>query len=311
VTPYQDIIDDAGNVLVEGYRSCADRYSVVRDVAATLRKPFTVLDIGAASGYFSIRLTQEFGARCVAVDRDASVLGATGRVAAVVNRDVSAEDVRRLGTFDMVLGLSVLHHIPTWRAMLDMMVRVARSALIVETPHPAERLRSAKARHALADIDSTLRSSGMERMGEATAVWQRALPRGLYVQRWPGAAVEGRAFSGSGSNGKHTVRFAAAAAEVLGYVPFPGSLNVRTSRAFRLGAYAAEYVDAARGRGGRRGGDYQLWHARVEGYNGPAHVMRPGQRGHGRDVLEVWAPVKLKDVLGIRDGDTVRLRIGA
>jgi CTP-dependent riboflavin kinase len=40
-------------------------------------------------------------------------------------------------------------------------------------------------------------------------------------------------------------------------------------------------------------------------------VMRPGRRGHGRYVLEVWAPVPLKEVLGIGDGDTVKLSIGA
>jgi CTP-dependent riboflavin kinase len=72
-----------------------------------------------------------------------------------------------------------------------------------------------------------------------------------------------------------------------------------------------EYVDGQRRRGGRKGGDYQIWHARVEGYDGPAHVMRPGVRGHGRDVLEVWAPVKLRDALSLSDGDPIALRVGA
>ena len=68
---------------------------------------------------------------------------------------------------------------------------------------------------------------------------------------------------------------------------------------------------ARRGKGGRRGGDYQIWHARVEGYDGPAHVMRPRHRNHGRRVLEVWAPVKLKDELGLEEGSRVKLRVGA
>jgi CTP-dependent riboflavin kinase len=136
--------------------------------------------------------------------------------------------------------------------------------------------------------------------------------RPTYILRRPGGLPTGGVvFSGSGSNGRHLARVQDELAAFLGYVPYPGSLNVRTKYAFRLGAYAAEFVDQHRGKGGRRGGDYQVWHARIAGYDGPAHVMRPGRRGHGRYVLEVWAPVPLKEVLGIGDGDTVKLSIGA
>ncbi len=309
---YQDSVDEDGVVVTAGYRSCADRYEVVRKVAQSLRRPFTVLDLGAASGYFSIRLTQDFGARAVAVDRDPAVREAIGRVAAVEQKTMDPEMVRRMGTYDMVLGLSFLHHVPGWRAMLDMLNRITRSALIIETPHPREKLRVAVNRHELGAIDAAVRDlPGMRRVGTSSGVWQNDLTRGIYLLRRDGLPVAGKVFSGSGNNSIHTERFREDMERVLGYVPFPGSLNVRTRRAFRLGAYAAEYVDARRGRGGRKGGDYQVWHTRVQGYDGPAHVMRPGARTHGRKVLEVWAPEKLKDVLGLEDGGEVTLRIGA
>ena len=308
---YQDRVDEKGTVVAEGYRSCADRYAVVREVAQSLRRPFTVLDLGASSGYFSTRLTQDFGARAVAVDRDPAVREAIGKVAAVVQKTVDPEMVRKLGTYDMVLGLSFLHHVPNWRGMLDIMNRITRSALIIETPNPMEQLRVAVNRGVLGAIDTAVRAIGMKQVGTSSGVWQRDLPRGIYLLKRGGLPVVGKVFSGSGNNSTHTERFREDLAGVLGYVPFPGSLNVRTPRAFRLGAYAAEYVDERRGRGGRHGGDYQVWHARVEGYDGPVHVMRPGARTHGRNVLEVWAPVKLKDELGLKDGGTITLRIGA
>lgn len=308
---YQDVIAPDGSIVAEGYRTCEDRYEAVRAVASGLRRPFTVLDLGAASGYFGLRLTEDFGARVVAVEPSDDILPAASRLAAVVRSRVNAEEVRRLGTFDMVLALSFLHHQKAWPAMLDMLNRVARSAFIVETPHPKERLRSAPARHQLAQIESSLKALKMNRVGAFPAVWDRGLSRGMFALHRPGLPVSGKVFSGSGNNSRHLTHFADKLSALLGYMPVPGSLNVRTPRAFRLGAWAGEFVDERRGRGGRRGGDYQVWHARLEGFDGPVHVMRPGKRAHGRDVMEIWAPVRLKDELGLRDGDTVKLRIGA
>lgn len=308
---YQDRLGEDGQVLEAGYRECADRYEVVRQAVEGLRRPFTVLDLGASSGYFSIRLTEEFGARCVAVERTDVITEAKDRVAAIVRANLNAEQIRKQGSFDVILALSFLHHQPKWRGVLKVLERHTRSALIVETPNPAEKLRQAPAREELGDIEQALRDLGMRRIGTSPGVWDPTLERGIWLMRRDGIRVQGVATSGSGQNGNHALRFRKDVTDLLGYEPFPGSLNVKLPRAFRLGAYALQYVDRRRGKGGRRGGDYQLWHAKVEGYDGPAHVMRPGIRGHGRDVLEVWAPERLRDVLGVEDGDPVALRVGA
>jgi CTP-dependent riboflavin kinase len=308
---YQDRIDDEGAVLAPGYRSCEDRYALIRRAMHGIRWPFTVLDLGAASGYFSIRLTRDFAARCVAVDRSAEVKEAEGRVAAVVQGDLDLERIRRQGTFDVILALSLLHHQRDWLRILDLLVAHTRSALIVETPHPSEKLKQAVARHQLGDIEEALRAAGMVRIGSSPGVWNHELQRGLWMLRKRGIPISGKVESGSGSNGALLPRFQHEVAGMLGYTPYPGSVNLRTSRIFRLGAYAMEYVDPVRGRGGKRGGDYQIWHATIDGYDGPCHVMRPGVRGHGRDMLELWAPVRLRDVLEVDDGDTITVRIGA
>lgn len=308
---YQDQIASDGSVITAGYRECAERYRQIGATLTTLRRPFTVLDLGAASGYFSVRLTEDFGARCVAVDRSRDVMAAEGRVAAVVHGDLNSEQIRRQGTFDVILALSFLHHQKNWRAVLNVLLRSTRSALIVETPNPAERLKQAVARHEMNAIEAALVKAGMVRIGTSPSVWDPSIERGLWLLRRDGIRVQGHVFSGSGNNGTWVPRMRAELGALLGYEPYSGSLNVRLPRAFRLGAYAMEYVDGRRGRGARKGGDYQIWHARVEGFDGPAHVMRPGVRGHGRDVLEVWAPVKLRDTLSLSDGSTVTLRIGA
>lgn len=306
---YQDTLDETGAVVAKGYRECEERYRVIRAQAAKLRRPFTVLDLGAAEGYFSVRLAQDFGARCTAVESRDVIRQAD--LASVVQKDVDAEDVRLLGTYDVVLGLSFLHHVPDWRGMLEQMDRSARSLLVVETPTPEEKLRSALNRHQLGAIQQAVMDRCGVPKGFAPSVWDDALERGLWIKRREGLPVRGVVQSGGGNNNGHVRRFLEDLEPVLGYVPFPGSMNVHTKHAFRLGAYCAEYVDPRRGRGGRRGGDYQIWHARVEGYDGPAHVIRPGVRGHGRNCLEVWAPVKLREHLGLGDGDEVSLRIGA
>jgi CTP-dependent riboflavin kinase len=195
--------------------------------------------------------------------------------------------------------------------MLNALNRVTRSALIIETPHPQEKLKRAAAKNVLPTIVQAVKTlSGVHSFSGATSVWDPDLTRDLYVMRRSGLPTSGRVFGGSGNNQVHLKRSQDDLANVLGYRPFPGSLNLRTKYAFRLGAHALEFVDH-RGKGGRRGGDYQIWHARVEGFDGPAHVMRPGQRNHGRYVLEIWAPVNLREHLELKDGALVKLRIGA
>lgn len=307
---YQDVVDESGKTLVRGYRECASRYEVIRDYVATLRRPFTVLDLGASAGYFSIQLTRDFGARCICVEPSPDIEHARDQVAAIVRSKVMPEDVRKLGTFDVVLGLSVLHHMTYWQSMLAMLDRIARSALIIETPNAEEKLRKAVVRNNLGSIIKLIEKDGFTVIGETPSVWDRRLVRPMYAKRRSGISTRGTVFSGSGQNGMHLSRSQDDLENLLGYRPFLGSLNLKTKYAFRLGAYAMEFVDA-RGRGGRRGGDYQVWHARIDGYDGPAHVMRPGSRTHGRYVLEVWAPVNLREHLDLQDGSTVTLRIGA
>ena len=104
-------------------RSCSDRLQhflpLVRAYAAFLNRPIRVLDVGCAQGYYSLSMATE-GCSVTGID----FLDANVRICAALAAErgfsnalffaVSIEDFIdkvELGQFDLVLGLSVFHHI--------------------------------------------------------------------------------------------------------------------------------------------------------------------------------------------------------
>ena len=141
---YQDTIDDTGRTRRPGTRECGSRYDAI--TAHLEGERFTVLDLGAYAGYFSIRLAYDYDAHVTAVDDyPALVERCRGwRNITVIADRLTPEQVDKLGRFDVILALSVLHHIPRWEQMLE--VLVANSDLLfVEPSNPAERLPKAQA----------------------------------------------------------------------------------------------------------------------------------------------------------------------
>ena len=114
---YQPITMD-GTVLGEGERGCADRWNLIRE-QITAYKCRTVMDIGCAEGYFVHRAAEQCG--CVALGVDADVRRLTmAHSAATLSRlqgaafmyaEVSPEFIQQLPSFDLVIFMSVLHHI--------------------------------------------------------------------------------------------------------------------------------------------------------------------------------------------------------
>lgn len=111
-----------GNTVSQGQRECEERYAVVKKFASRFTRPFTVLDIGANSGYFGFRLAEDFDCVVVMVEARPSLqrrlrylakcnAGSKGSVV-VLGKKMSLAELERLGEaehFDMVMALSVLH----------------------------------------------------------------------------------------------------------------------------------------------------------------------------------------------------------
>jgi len=98
--------------------------------------------------------------------------------------------------------------------------------------------------------------------------------------------------------------------ERLGYTPYPGTLNVRVGpAALRRASLVAEWsgvrVDGFHA-SGRTFGGATCFPARMNGH--PCHLIHP-DRSHYKDVIEFIARDCLREVLHLKDDDTVAVAI--
>ncbi|MFB6112923.1 MAG: DUF120 domain-containing protein [Halodesulfurarchaeum sp.] len=107
--------------------------------------------------------------------------------------------------------------------------------------------------------------------------------------------------------------------EILGYEPYPGTLNVDLSpRSKRqrsaLDSFDGIVIDAWEDEGRTYGGAH-CYPAMIETDGGltygEGHVIVPDRTHHDEDQLEVIAPDKLRDELGLLDGDEVIVHVEA
>ena len=141
---YQDVWVK-GAVVERGERDCAPRYEVIRKVAERFDRPFTVLDIGANLGYYSLRLAEDFDCTVLAVEGQVAPYFSTvlnknqnPRVLAT-NRNMSLADLQTLADvehFDLVLGLSVTHHFDA--SYVDVLEQIRRLGFVTILELPTE-----------------------------------------------------------------------------------------------------------------------------------------------------------------------------
>lgn len=112
---------------------------IIRDLAyedAQWEQPFSVLDLGANTGSFSRGLADE-GFRVAAVEPpNEKSLAHPGVVE--YRHWVQHPDDLPEGPFHYALVLSVLHHIPAWKSVLEGVFDRTRKFVFVEVPHPSE-----------------------------------------------------------------------------------------------------------------------------------------------------------------------------
>jgi CTP-dependent riboflavin kinase len=297
--PYTDVWV-RGGLERRGERDCSPRYEAIRDRLAELAAP-SVLDVGANSGYFGIRLAEDLGGQVTLVD-DAPALPAIAAAQdnpalGVIPRRLTPKGLRQLARRDVVLALSVLHHFADWAAALEEL-RACRRWLFIEVPHPAERwMRVAASRRAVTDIHEAVSSLG-ELVCESERVGRdgHAYLRPTYIVAGTVRPFTGTVFSGSGTCSRKLPE-QTDLPDRLGYRPYPGSLNLHAD--VDLGEPAVDYV-------GPKGRDYRFWPAWIDDV--ACHVMVPGRRGWPGSV-EVVAPVSLRERFGLADGDGLEVDI--
>ena len=96
----------------------------------------------------------------------------------------------------------------------------------------------------------------------------------------------------------------------MGYSPYPGTLNVRvTAEALRkvdlVTHWTGMRIDGFQA-SGRTFGGATCFVARMNGH--ACHLIHP-DRTHYKDVVEFVASDCLREALGVRDGDTVKVEL--
>ncbi len=124
-------------------------------------------------------------------------------------------------------------------------------------------------------------------------------------------SIKGTVESGLGEGGYYLSRkeYVLQIEELLGFTPYPGTLNIRLEpvqmaryRHFLSGAVLIKGFVSE----GRTFGDVVAVRAEIGGMRCAAITPK---RSHYSDVIEIIAPVKLRDALNLRDGDEVEMRV--
>ena len=142
---YQDILVD-GLTIKEGVKDCEIRFPNIKKILDQYKRPFTVLDIGASEGYFSLRIAAEYDCTCVMIEGDKTlrlpeICGLNKKLGnlVVLEKFITPQDLKELGEcehFDLVLAFNVIHQLKgEWKETIDYLLTLGDNILI-ETPPP-------------------------------------------------------------------------------------------------------------------------------------------------------------------------------
>jgi riboflavin kinase, archaea type len=92
----------------------------------------------------------------------------------------------------------------------------------------------------------------------------------------------------------------------LGFVPFPGTLNIKLDRPFIPQTMKTIYIEGFWDEN-RNYGKCKCYTISVQGIK--AAIIRPDRSNYPADLVEVIAPVHLREALGLVDKDTVAITL--
>ena len=184
-----------------------------------------------------------------------------------------------------------------------------------------------RAGHVERDVVNDGQWVGVTDAGEATLRSEYEDYRRIFEAADETLALPGRVTSGMGE-GRHYISLSGYMEQFrdrLGYEPFPGTLNVELTEAGvrargRLSSLSGVPIDGWED-DDRTFGSATCYAASVERADADtdadgdgeafdaAHVIVPDRTHHDESALELVAPERLRDVLGLDDGDEVTVRV--
>jgi riboflavin kinase len=92
----------------------------------------------------------------------------------------------------------------------------------------------------------------------------------------------------------------------LGFDPFPGTLNLRLEVPFSLPEEKAISIEGFIS-AGRSYGSCRCYPCRINGLE--CAIIRPDRSAYPPTLIEIIAPVRLRESMGLEDGDEVEVRL--
>lgn len=293
---YQDVWVN-GEVVEPGVRECSLRYEAIRAVCAPLVRGFSVLDLGCNAGYFGLRLASEFDAQVTFLDdepRLQAIVDANDKGGTVINQRSAAADLLGLGTFDLVLAFSVLHHFDDWQTACASLLRMGEQS-IIETPEPSET-------HLVANPER-LGPMYAWLMAHEPSVLMRSeswLPNGGMrpLMCFSPTVRVGKVVSGGGYTTQQFGDYREAVEAGAGFELFPGSLNLVLDHCLHLAnpiTFDSIY------------GTFHVFRGTIG--STPCLLAKMPQAPDVPRHIEVFATPKLRDLYELSDGSTIPLTV--
>jgi 2-polyprenyl-3-methyl-5-hydroxy-6-metoxy-1,4-benzoquinol methylase len=301
--PYQDIWVN-GAMIHHGKRTCGRRYKLIYDCLVQRYRPgFTLLDIGASEGYFSIRLSEDLHARATMLEKKSSLSAivqaqANSRLRAKIGR-FDIQTLKSLGNFDVVIALSIVHHFPNWGEMLKHILDMGDTAII---ELPTLNKRATKRAESAASMLEMLKWYNPTLIGE-TSGYAEESRRQLWCIDFATppsstSVITGIVTSGRSSSARQAKHYCGGYFENFATQVYPGTLNLRIQP--RLHFKNAIIINSAKG-------PYCLFPCKIEGLS--AYIVKPPRAKNRPNSLEIMASVHLREVFGLKDGDSVLVEV--
>ncbi|NJF24369.1 DUF120 domain-containing protein [Thermococcus sp. Bubb.Bath] len=122
--------------------------------------------------------------------------------------------------------------------------------------------------------------------------------------------IVGEVISGLGEGAYYIEQYRERIHEYLGFDPYPGTLNLRVifpRTIFDALCTVRPTLIPGFVKGGRSFGDVKAYSVRIKGVNGA--IVVPSRTVHPPKIAEIIAPTNLRESLGLKDGDRLKLYI--
>jgi SAM-dependent methyltransferase len=143
---YQDILIN-NQVYIKGKRDCENRYKVMKKFFDKCERNFTVLDIGANFGYYSLKIANDFTKSYVVMIQQPGVeskllneiLKANSSInnrTCLLELKMNSDNMKKLQEcehFDYIICNNILHHVSDYKKVYNSLKEMCKY-LIIETP---------------------------------------------------------------------------------------------------------------------------------------------------------------------------------